>query len=211
MISGLSTNEIDDILNEPDNLPESAIDREEEDLLEALFKKIPDEEAELLELEQLVSEIEDTAASKSVTKATEYYVGKLQSFMENHPSVQRDLATSTPREIDSLLRYFYGSLRKRNGEYFAPATLICIRAALYRHFMSTRRINILTDDAFYASNTTLKSMGRIFIARGGRARHFQSIEPVDLKRLSDYFDRKSPEVLLHEVYYNFPVIRSLYL
>uniref|UniRef100_A0A1I8GEH0 Protein kinase domain-containing protein n=1 Tax=Macrostomum lignano TaxID=282301 RepID=A0A1I8GEH0_9PLAT len=73
MISGLSTNEIDDILNEPDNLPESAIDREEEDLLEALFKKIPDEEAELLELEQLVSEIEDTAASKSVTKATEYY------------------------------------------------------------------------------------------------------------------------------------------
>uniref|UniRef100_A0A1I8GYK9 Aminopeptidase n=1 Tax=Macrostomum lignano TaxID=282301 RepID=A0A1I8GYK9_9PLAT len=177
MISGLSTNEIDDILNEPDNLPESAIDREEEDLLEALFKKIPDEEAELLELEQLVSEIEDTAASKSVTKATEYYVGKLQSFMENHPSVQRDLATSTPREIDSLLRYFYGSLRKRNGEYFAPATLICIRAALYRHFMSTRRINILTDDAFYASNTTLKSMGRIFIARGGRARHFQSIEP----------------------------------
>jgi len=68
--------------------------------------------------------------------------------------------------------------------------------------MRSRKINIITDDRFYDANKTLKCLARKFIACGGQVKHFQAIESEDLSKLSVYFDRSSPTVLLHETYYN---------
>ena len=68
--------------------------------------------------------------------------------------------------------------------------------------MRLRKLNIITDDRFYEANIALKCLARKFIKNGGKSKHFQAIEAEDLTKLSEYFSRSDPTVLLHETYYN---------
>lgn len=203
-ISGLTEQQIDQALDqlEVNKLLDDGTAGPDVDFLDALFSKLPTEETQLEELEQIVSEMEGNATCKSVVRATDYWMQRLRRFLGVHSSLPQDLSVASPNELDRILRFFYGTLRKKDGGLYAPATLVCIRAAIHRHFMTTRRINILVGDEFLQSNRTLKAMARTFIAAGGRPGHYQAIETTDLERLSRYFDRSSPESLQHEVFYN---------
>ena len=50
------------------------------------------------------------------------------------------------------------TVEKKDGEIYSPTTLICIKSALYRHFLNIRGINIINDPEFNDANKTLKAV-----------------------------------------------------
>ena len=99
--------------------------------------------------------------------------------------------------------------KKDDGSEFAPSTLICMRAAIQRFLTSpgvNRQINLMDGQEFQLANNTLKASIGVFL-RKNRGKDTQTrtsaIDEKDLEKLSDYFDRTTPEKLQHEIFYNF--------
>lgn len=149
-----------------------------------------------------VNTMEESVKIESTLKQEKLHVNKLRAFLKNYPALDIDFTSCSPDELAKVLRLFFGSLKKKDGSFYAPASLICIRASLFRFFMRSRKINIISDDQFFDVNATLKCLARKFIVNGGQASHFHAIESEDLEVLSNYFDRSNPVVLLQETYYN---------
>ena len=61
----------------------------------------------------------------------------------------------------SLLRHFYAEVRKDNGELYAKASYVGLRAAVHRHLTGepySRQINILQDREFQSANQVFLGM-----------------------------------------------------
>jgi hypothetical protein len=107
-------------------------------------------------------------------------------------------------------RYWYSELKKKDGAYYCPATLICIRAAVHRHLTKApvnRQIDILNSMQFAAANNMMRAMVGKFLKQKRLTNNENSpkgctvIEKNDLKTLSRYFDRSTPVVLQDEVFF----------
>ena len=87
------------------------------------------------EQETFLTELENNSVSSSTDCQTKKWVAKFRRFLE-----EKKLSVSfeeVPLSVlNDYLRLFYASLKTVDGQYYAPASLICIRAALHRHLTS---------------------------------------------------------------------------
>ena len=106
----------------------------------------------------------DTLQSSSIPHTTathqKRYSDKFMRFLEDK-NLSTDFVNLATSEIAEYLRFFYSELRTNDGKLYSPATLICIRAALFR-FMKQPPLNlpfnIIDDKEFYNANQVLKAM-----------------------------------------------------
>ena len=54
--------------------------------------------------------------------------------------------------LDGLLSQFYAGARSRKGELYTKKSMQAIRFALQRHFMNTRKVDIVKGEQFAPSN-----------------------------------------------------------
>ena len=136
---------------------------------------------------------------------TKRYVRMFKEFLD-----EKDLCSQFEKVPDALLcnylRLFYSQLRMKNGEFFSPSTLICIRAAIHRHLTSVsvdRHVNILHGEEFKRANSVLKSMAGQYLASGQKKRKkHEAITPNDMERISNYFDQSSHQKIQDELIFN---------
>ena len=70
--------------------------------------------------------------------------------------------------LNDYLRLFYANLRKKDGTYNAPSSLIRFRASIHRHLMSPNvdaNVNILNDETFKRANRVLQFFPGRLISR----------------------------------------------
>lgn len=201
LISGLTMDEISATLDWQDverlvqEQLRSDTDEEFSDL-EALFAETPDC------LEERLRHLEAEASAQGTRKHDVQYLNEFRKFMDKYPQVYVDESTCDTATLNKTLQYFYATLQRRDGGAYSPSTLVCIRASLFRHFMRLRGINIISDSTFYTANSTLKLVAKNFFLAGGAVKHYEEIDPVDLRLLGAYFDRSTPTRLLHELFYS---------
>jgi len=109
------------------------------------------------------------------------------------------------RFLADYLRYFYFNLRCQDGTFYSPRSLVCYRASIQRYLTSpevNRTVNILKDSEFNRANGVLKAMVGKWIKEGNKGKKYPAIEPEDLNRIRNYFDRSNPDSLQHEVWFN---------
>lgn len=158
------------------------------------------------EIEEEINAAERRSTPVSTKKQTEMYVRRFREFLS--ANVLSTAIETLPEEILArYLRFFYYKLRTKEGELYAPGTLIGIRAAIQRYLVSpevNRKIDILKGTNFQRSNATLKAMvGEWLRAGGGKdnSDKFPAIEPKDFEKLNLYFNRSNPIVLQEEVWF----------
>ena len=167
--------------------------------LEAEVEALPDDvEANLLLLEN-----HNVPAS---TKAQMLqHVSRFRQFLQQK-NLSTEFETIPNVMLNKYLTYFYSELRKRDGNYYSPPSLICIRASIQRHFnFLGKTVNILSDTEFGRANRMLKAMVGKYLRSPNRSlpeEKFPPIEEVDMKKLRAYFDRKTPLVVLEEFAFN---------
>lgn len=149
---------------------------------------------------------ESSSVPMSTQKQTKNHVKKFKSFlMEKNLSVNIEKA---PSEIlANYLSYFYYSLRTKEGKPYSPASLICIRAAIQRYLNSpeiNRKIDLVNGKDYVRCNGVLKMMVKMWMENGGKetGNKFDSIETEDLKKMSVYFDRSTPQRLQQEAWFS---------
>ena len=106
--------------------------------------------------------------------------------------------------LDTYLRFYYSSLRTKDGRFYAPKSLICIRASIHRYFQLNRpSVNIIEDSMFSLLNRMLKTMVAKFKTSGQKvSESYPVIAKKDMELLRSYFDRSSPTVLQEKIIFN---------
>ena len=154
------------------------------------------------EIAQRIDAIEKSANAKSTKEQMQRYSKKFMSFLSSK-GFSTDLKNIDANELSQILRYFYSDLKTDKGKLYAPATLVCIRAALHRFFNSpdlSLKVNIMEDKEFIGANQVLKGMIKQFMEQGGDKNQFEAIEENDLQKMRVYFDRSTPSKL-QEIYF----------
>lgn len=169
--------------------------------IEKMDKVLSDEE------EQKLVELEASSNSVATDKQTKMWVTKFKEFLES-----RGLSTSfeavPKRVLNDYLRAFYAQLRTKEGCFYAPASLICIRAALHRHLTSpllNRDTNILTGEEFRRANGVLKAMVKAYLSSDQvKPQSFERISNEDLIKVRKYFveNESSVTTLQEECLFN---------
>ena len=156
------------------------------------------------EIQEELDEAEKSAVPKSTFGETKAHVKKLKHFLIEK-GLSPNIETMPTRFLADYLRYFCFNLRCQNGTFFSQRSLVCYRASIQRYLTSpevNRNINILKDAEFNRANGVLKAMVGKWIKEGHKAKKFPAIEPEDLNRMRNYFNRKNPDSLQHEVWFN---------
>ena len=82
------------------------------------------------------------------------YNKKFMSFLSSK-GFSTDLKNFDANELSQTLRYFYSDFKTDKRKLYAPATLVCIRAALHRFFNSpdlSLKVNIMEDMEIIGAN-----------------------------------------------------------
>ena len=112
------------------------------------------------EIEELLDDVENQSIPKTTKQQMKVHSEKFRTFLKaKHLDQNFEKVPATIR--NKYLRYFYCELRTSEGKYYAPASLICIRAALQRFFSSAEvksGYNIISGDDFKGANQILKAM-----------------------------------------------------
>ena len=148
--------------------------------------------------------MENDAIPKSTRKQMDTTVNRLKTFLKEK-KLSTDLEKLPPRILDNYLRYFYSELRTVEGKFYSPASLVCFRAAIHRYFGIVRPdINIIDDKRFSHSNQMLRAMVAKYKKSGQKKTEecYPVIEDIDMRKIRDYFDRKSPQTLQDEIIFN---------
>ena len=159
------------------------------------------------EQEEELQRLELTSVSKSTAEQTNKWVNHFRRFL-----LEKKLCEDFERVPDSILnnylRLYYASLRRGDGAYYAPASLICVRAAIHRHLVSAeinRKIDILNGENFRRANGVLKAMVKKYLESGqGKPSEFERITDEDLKAIHEHFaeNKDDPESLQRECLFN---------
>lgn len=188
------------LFNEPpDELPELPVDDVTEALLSGL-PELPDDDATEAVLSGL-DQVELQNRNRTAVVHENTAVKRFNVCMRKL-NIECDLACVNTEQLGKYLRIFYGLLRKDDGGLYAPASLACFRAGLYRCLKRTRSIDIIGDIAFTRANDMLKVMAALFVKEGGESKQYAAIEEADLRLLGQYFNRMDPVRLMHEAYFN---------
>jgi hypothetical protein len=159
------------------------------------------------EVNAQMDSLELESVSRKTLEQTTAYVRRFREFLVSKGLPER-FEVLPERYLCQYLRYWYSELKKGDGTYYSPPTLICMRAAISRHLTSSptnRAVDILNSKAFVPANNMLRAMvGKALkekkltgVASGGCS----AIEKVDLTALSKYFDRSCPVSLQDEVFF----------
>lgn len=162
-------------------------------------------------LENLISDdiktkldvLQQSSIPRSTAEHQKRYSEKFVNFLKEK-GMNINFSSLPKTQIAEYLRYFYSELRTVEGKLYSPATLICIRAALFRFFKQpplSMDINIIDDSAFFNANQILKAMVKKHKEEGGITRQYNAIEDSDIQKMVKYFDRQDPEKLQQEVYF----------
>lgn len=209
MISGLENHEIQEICDVQELLRnDPSIIDETFDLIDL---NIPhkDKDADIpqeglpIEIKDKMNQLQESAIPTSTAYQTKKWSASFLSFLREKGL--KDNFTQMPSPLlDEYLGFFYSELRTKDGNYYSPASLNCIRASLFRYFIRPPlclKIDIISGKDFFNSNEILKALSKKYAEAGGSVKHFEAIEDADLKKLRTYFDRSSPEKLQEEVYF----------
>ena len=203
MISGLSTEQLNWV----------TVQSNERTLIELdpnTFSDIDDfiNNNDFKELSDTITSEIDMLEKESVPKGTQYnteaHVKKFKNFLIDQ-KLSTEIETMPVKFLANYLRFFYFNLRCKDGTFYAPRSLIGIRASLHRYLTSCevdRGINILKDKEFDRPNAILKAMVGKWIKEGNKSKRYPAIEPADMVKIKEYFDRRNPVVLQQEIWFN---------
>jgi integrase len=201
MISGLNDEELEWVSKESETrflnelLPNPDIDAF---LSELNFSDI---DADItIQMDQLEAE----SIPKTTQYSTDYNVKKLKAFLVSN-NLSSDIESMPAMILAQYLRLFYFNLKCKDGSPYSPRTLIGIRAAIQRYLTNpvvNRKINIMNDPEFTRANGLLKAMVGKWLKDGKKGQHFAAIEPEDLTKIRNHFDRQNPVSLQQEVWFN---------
>lgn len=203
MISGLDSEQLDWVTKESNNRMLIELDPE-------LFCDIDDfvKDNDCTDLPKSIIEEMDCLEKDSIPMGTKYntvaHVKKFKKFLKDN-NLSVDIETIPVNFLAKYLRFFYFKLRCKDGSFYAPRSLIGIRASIHRYLTSSevnRDINILKDKEFVRANAVLKAMVGKWIKEGNKSKQYPAIEPADLQKLNLYFDRSNPTVLQQEIWFN---------
>ena len=140
---------------------------------------------------------------KSSLKQQESTIKRFKVFLESK-QLSSDILNIPSKVLNDYLRYFYSQLRNREGNFYAPASLICFRAAIHRYYVANKpEINIMNDQMFHKSNCMLRTMVAKYKRSGQENRKgYTVIDKCDMIILRQYFDRTTPEKLQEEIIFN---------
>ena len=151
-----------------------------------------------------LAEMEKQFTPKSTMKQMEKTVERFKNFLKSN-NLCDDILHIPVNVLDNYLRYFYSTLKTAEGQLYAPASLICIRAAIHRFFSANKPgVNIISDPVFYHSNKMLKAMVAKYKLSGQCKANtgYPLIEKPDMQKIRQYFDRSTPEILQEEIMFN---------
>ena len=153
-ISGLSSEELsflenltamnDSTFNQDTGLPEEF---SLPDVLPELPQDVLDE----------ILQLEEECKNRNTHDQTKYYVKKFKKFLESK-RLPTSIETMPIKYLSQYLRFWFANATKKDGKLYAPATLICMRAAVNRYLNDSvidRKVNIITDKDFNTSNNAL--------------------------------------------------------
>ncbi|XP_072014191.1 uncharacterized protein [Amphiura filiformis] len=116
--------------------------------------------------------------------------------------------TLPPDTLCQLLRQFYGSARKENGQPYSKSSLLNIRAALQRYISSppfNRTINIIRSEQFQSANNVFSGALKV-MKRDGKdtSKHYPPITTEDLSKMFDtkVLSMNNPQSLQRLVFSN---------
>ena len=108
--------------------------------------------------------------------------------------------------LNSMLRRFYGEVRKSDGSMYAYKSMSTIRFGLQKHFMQSRDIDIINSETFATANDMFKAV-MVKISKTGLdvVTHKDVIIPEDLQKLykHDNFSRDTPEALQKRAFFEY--------
>ena len=146
------------------------------------------------EEEEKLIELEKSAQPTSTKIQTKKWVQEFRNFLKNR-QLSEDFERVPASVLNDYLRLFYSNLKRQDGSFYAPSSLICIRAAIHRHMVSPEvnsNLNILKDDHFIRANNVLKAMVKKYLKSGQKeGRDYLRIKPKDMDLLRDYFAAES--------------------
>ena len=162
MISGLS----DDVL---DFVTEASMERYVQELDPGFLQEIMEADSfdDVLSEDQqkYLLNLEKSAIPASTNDQTKKWVKNFKQFL-----IAKNLSPNfekvPSKVLNDYLRLFYANLKKNDGTFYAPASHICIRAAIHRHMKSPEvnsNLNILNDDQFIHANKVLKAMVKCYL------------------------------------------------
>lgn len=188
IISGLSLQEINEIMNSDDPF-------------------IQQDDMQLLteEQEEELRRIEKEAVPKGTFRQTENHVKKFKSFLSSK-GLNENFETLSSSTLNDYLRLFYANLKMKNGLFYCPSSLVCFRASIQRHLSSpdiNRKINIIHGDEFQRANGVLRAMvGKYLNSSQEKKNTYEAISKNDMNKIRHYFDRSSLQKLQDEVLFN---------
>ena len=151
-----------------------------------------------------MDKLEDESIPKATKFSTNNHVSRFKKFLEEK-SLCSNIETLPVEVLADYLRFYYFSLKTKEGRFYSPNSLVEIRAAIHRYLTGSsvnRKINILKDEAFRRANGTLKAMVGCWLKNSERTESgYKAIEPSDMETLNRYFNASTPTRLQQQVWF----------
>jgi hypothetical protein len=141
------------------------------------------------DLDVIIDE-KDSKNTKSVIRVSEKILndylkekdGEIKSIDE------LDSADVSVDTLNTILRTFYGEVRKADGTCYAKKSMITIRFGLQKHFLNSKNEDVINSDAFSSANEMFKAVLVKLSKEGlGTVRHKEVILPEDLQKIIRFF------------------------
>ena len=202
-ISGLTLSEINKIMDDGLVFDTRMDDSLSHNIIEMLNEAENDENCLPGTVADMLDETERSMKPKSTSVQEKLHSTRFLSFLAEK-NIKCDLKRVSAEKLNDYLRFFYHELKTKGGEYYSPASLKCIRAALYRYFTQNLgcKFNIIDGEDFASANRMLKTMAGLWLAHGGEKKQFVSIEENDLKKIFSSFNRSNGQELQSEVLFS---------
>ena len=159
------------------------------------------------EIEELLDDVENQSIPKTTKQQMRLHSENFRTFLRGK-NLDASFEKVPAFILNKYLRYYYCELRKTDGKYYAPASLICIRAAIQRHLSSAEiksTYNIISGDEFKGANCMLKAMISKYLSSPDKKKPeemYPPIEDQDMITIRTYFNRSSGTILQEEVAFN---------
>lgn len=151
---------------------------------------------------EYLNELERKMVPQSTENQTKRYSKMFRDFL-NSRKLDCDFETIPNNILCDNLRLFYETLRSKEGLFYSPKTLICIRAALQRYLSSVdvnRMVNIVSGVEFVRANNVVKAAIGMYLKSGQPTpKQYDAISDSDMQKLKRYFNRCSDTRLQEEI------------
>ena len=113
---------------EPENELDKIFDIVPDNVNAPNIEELGDENVKNLECE--VTAMEKSMQIASTAKQEKLHVKMSEDFLQKYSALEINLLSRGGDELAKVLRLLFGSLKKKDGSDYAPASLICIRASI---------------------------------------------------------------------------------